>query len=233
MSWALLPPAIEQYLEATLPAEPDIERRLRAETLELPGGFMLTDRVTGSFLALLARLVDARLVVEIGTFTGYSALRVASALPAGGRLVCCDLSEEWTAIARRYWGEAGVAGLIDLRLAPAQETLELLVDELGPGSVDLAFVDADKPSYDTYYESCLRLLRAGGLMVLDDMLWDGQVAVPGCQDPETVALRSLSAKIRGDDRVDACLLAVGEGLMLARKRGPADGRSASGPSPAN
>jgi caffeoyl-CoA O-methyltransferase len=172
----------------------------------------------GALLALLVRSLDARMALEIGTFTGYSALAVAAALPPGGKLVCCDISDEWTTIARRYWKEAGVAEKIELRLAPALQSLRALERERGAGSFDFAFVDADKTAYDAYYESCLKLLRPGGLVAFDNVLWSGTVADPKAHDADTDALRALNLKIRDDARVDSCLLTVGDGVMLARKR---------------
>ena len=169
-------------------------------------------------MGLLVRLIGARRALEIGTFTGYSALAVALALPADGRLICCDVSDEWTGIARRYWTEAGVSHRIDLRLAPAIETLSELLRTAGPGSFDFAFIDADKSNYDAYYETCLKLMRAGAVITLDNMLWGGEVADPNVHDEDTDALRALNAKIRDDRRVDACLLTVGDGVMVARKR---------------
>jgi caffeoyl-CoA O-methyltransferase len=172
----------------------------------------------GALLAMLVRSMGARRAIEIGTFTGYSALAVASALAPDGKLVCCDISEEWTSVARRYWQEAGVANRIELKLAPATETLTALIRDGGAGTFDFAFIDADKTNYDAYYESCLKLLRIGGLIALDNMLWSGRVADPQVHDADTDALRALNAKIRDDARVDACLLTVGDGVMLAQKR---------------
>ena len=156
--------------------------------------------------------------MEALTFTGYSALAVAAALPPDGKLVACDVSEEWTRIARRYWREAGLAGKIELRLGPAMATLAALIAEYGPASFDFAFIDADKREYDAYYEACLQLVRPNGLLAIDNMLWDGAVADPTVNDAETSALRALNTKIRDDPRVEACLLTVGDGVMLARKR---------------
>jgi len=218
MSRSLLPEAVDTYLHHTAHAETPLARRLREETAKLPMGMMQIGVDQGAFLALLVRLVGARRCLEIGTFTGYSALAVASALPADGRLVCCDISDEWTRIGRRYWDEAGVAGRIDLRLAPAAETLRDLLRDPGPGSFDFAFIDADKSNYDAYYEACLKLLRRGGAIALDNTLWSGKVADPDAHDEDTDALRALNAKVRDDARVDACLLTVGDGVMLVRKR---------------
>jgi O-methyltransferase len=198
--------------------ESPLQQRLREETHALPMGMMQIGADQGALLKLLVRAVDARRAVEIGTFTGYSSLVVAAALPADGKLVCCDISDEWTRIGKRYWEEAGVAARIDLRLGPALKTLETLLREHGAGSFDFAFIDADKSNYDGYYESCLKLIRVGGLILLDNMLWSGKVAQPDVHDPDTDALRALDAKIRDDTRVDSCLLTVGDGVMVARKR---------------
>ena len=167
---------------------------------------------------LLVELIGARRTLEIGTFTGYSALAVALALPPDGRVVACDINEETAAVARRYWAEAGVADKIDLRLAPAGETLAGLIAEGRAGSFDFAFIDADKQGYDAYYEACLELLRPGGLIAVDNVLWDGAVADPERDDPDTRAIRALNEKIRDDRRVSLSLLPIGDGLTLARKR---------------
>jgi predicted O-methyltransferase YrrM len=164
------------------------------------------------------RLTEARKALEIGVFTGYSALAVASALPEDGKLIACDVSEEWTRIARRYWQEAGLSSRIDLRLGPAAETLAALLREGGAGSFDFAFIDADKDNNDVYYEACLKLVRPGGLIAVDNAIWGGRVADPAVQDAETEAIRALNLKMRDDPRVEACLLTVGDGVMLARKR---------------
>ncbi len=218
MSRSLFPAKVERYVTEEIARETSVQKRLRAETARLPQGGMQIGADQGALLALLARSIGARMALEIGTFTGYSALAVAMALPADGKLVCCDKSEEWTAIARRYWKEAGVAEKIELRLAPALETLSALEVERGTGSFDFAFIDADKPAYDAYYEACLRLVRPGGLIALDNMLWSGAVADPKVHNADTDALRALNAKIRDDARVESCLLTVGDGVMLARKR---------------
>lgn len=215
---SLLPDAVEQYVAGQITTETPLQRRLRAETAALPEAGMQIGPDQGALLALLIRLLGARRVLELGTFTGYSALAMAAALPADGRLVTCDVSEEWTRIARRYWEEAGVAGRIDLRLGPALETLDRLRGEYGPGAFDLAFIDADKPAYDAYYEACLGLVRPGGLIAIDNVLWNGAVADPANQDPKTVTIRALNLKIRDDPRVDCCLATVGDGVMLVRPR---------------
>jgi predicted O-methyltransferase YrrM len=215
---SLLPEAVDDYLRTVVARESPLQQRLRAETARLPMGGMQIGADQGVLLAFLVRLIGARNAIEVGTFTGYSALAVASALPAGGRLVCCDVSEEWTAIARRYWAEAGVADRIELHLRPAQETLAELLRKNGAGAFDFAFIDADKTAYDTYYEACLALLRPGGLIAIDNVLWSGTVADPADQRPDTVALRAITAKVRDDSRVEACLLSIGDGVLLARKR---------------
>jgi predicted O-methyltransferase YrrM len=218
MSRSLLPPAVERYVAQEMAHETQTQKQLRAETARLPQAGMQIGADQGALLALLARTIGTRMAVEIGTFTGYSALCVAAALPAGGKLVCCDISEEWTGIARRYWKQAGLADRIELRLAPALQTLAALRAEHGEGTFDFAFIDADKSAYDGYYEACLGLIRGGGLIALDNVLWSGNVADPNVHDADTDALRALNAKIRDDRRVDACLLTVGDGVMLARKR---------------
>jgi predicted O-methyltransferase YrrM len=218
MARSLFPAKVERYVGEQITLETPVQKRLRAETARLPQGGMQIGADQGALLALLVRSIGAKTALEIGTFTGYSALAVATALPSDGKLVCCDRSEEWTAIARRYWKEAGVDAKIELRIAPALDTVATLERERGAGSFDFAFIDADKPAYDAYYESCLRLLRPGGLVALDNMLWSGSVADPKRHDPDTDALRALNAKIRDDGRVDSCLLTVGDGVMLARKR---------------
>jgi O-methyltransferase len=218
MSRSLVPDEVERYVSVEISRETPLQRRLREETSHLPLAGMQIGADQGALLAMLVRSLAAQRAIEVGTFTGYSALAVASALPAGGKLVCCDVSEEWTNIARRYWKEAGVADRIELKLAPASETLAALIRDGGAGTFDFAFIDADKPNYGAYYEACLTLLRAGGLIALDNMLWSGRVADPQFHDADTDALRALNAKIRDDARVDACLLTVGDGVMLAQKR---------------
>ena len=209
---------VYRYILETGLRELPVQRRLREATAGLPGAEMQISPDQGQFMAFLVRLMGARRAIEIGTYTGYSALAVALALPADGRLVCCDVDAETTAIGRRYWAEAGVAGKIDLRLAPALETLDALLAAAEAGSFDLAFVDADKPNYGSYYERCLRLLRQGGLMLVDNVLWGGDVADGRRRDASTSAIRALNAKIQADRRVDMCLLALGDGVTMARKK---------------
>lgn len=210
--------AVETYLTETLAKETPLQRRLREETRKLPMGMMQIGPDQGVFLALLVRLMGARLALEIGTFTGYSALAVAAALPVDGKLICCDVSEEWTAIARRYWREAGLADRIELHLRPAIETLDALLHEGRSGSFDFAFIDAEKTGYDAYYERVLQLLRPGGLAAIDNVLWSGRVADPECNDDDTAALKALNLKIRDDARVESVLVSIGDGVTLARKR---------------
>lgn len=215
---SLLPDKIERYVGEAITKETPLQKRLRAETAKLPMGMMQIGADQGAFLALLVRLIGARRTLEVGTFTGYSALSVAQALPDGGKVIACDVSEEWTSIARRYWREAGVADRIDLRLGPAEQTLKALLDAGGAGSIDFAFIDADKSGYDAYYELCLQLIRPNGLIAIDNVLWSGAVVDSKKRDADTAALRALNLKIRDDARVDSALLTVGDGLMLARKR---------------
>ena len=207
--------AIEAYVWAHS-REDEVAARLREETAKLPQAGMQIGPDQAAFLALLVRAIGARRCLEIGTFTGMSALAVASALPDDGKLVCCDISVEWTSIARRYWSEAGIAGRIDLRLAPALDTLRNLA-ATQRGQFDFAFIDADKARYDAYYEACLELLRPGGLVALDNMLWSGRVVDASVHDADTDAIRALNAKIHADRRVDTTLLTLGDGVMLARK----------------
>jgi len=216
---SLFPENLDKYVGALSTArQTDIERRLREETARMKWGGMQIGPDQAAFFAVLVRAIGATRALEIGTFTGYSALAVASALPAEGRLVCCDVSDEWTQVGRRYWREAGVEDKIDLRLAPANDTLDALLRESGPDSFDFAFVDADKPGYDGYYERCLTLVRPNGLIAFDNTLWSGAVADPARNDDDTKALRALNAKAHADARVDACLLTVGDGVLLVRRR---------------
>ena len=195
-----------------------VMRRLREETASMEQANMQIGPEQGQFMALLIELIGARSVLEVGTFTGYSALAMAVALPENGALVACDVSEEWTAIGRRYWEEAGVAHKIELRLAPALETLDALLAEGRAGTFDFAFIDADKEGYDAYYERALELVRLGGLIALDNTLWEGKVVDPAATDVDTEAIRAINAKLALDERVTLSLITVGDGLTLARKR---------------
>jgi caffeoyl-CoA O-methyltransferase len=213
-----LPEEVEQYiLETTLRDQP-VLRDLRDETARMPQARMQTGADQVQFLQLLVRLTGAKRCIEVGVFTGYSALGVALALPADGKIVACDVNEEYTAVARRYWQRAGVCGKIDLRLAPAVETLDALIAGGESGTFDFAYIDADKSRYDAYYERCLQLLRSNGLIAIDNVLWSGDVVKVESQDEDTVALRALNEKIGRDQRVDAALLSIGDGLMVVRKK---------------
>ncbi len=212
-----LSPELHAYLVQETLRESPLVRRLREETARLERGRMQISPEQGQFMRLLVSMLGARRAIEIGTFTGLSALCVAEALPAEGRLICCDTSHEWTAIARRYWAEAGVADRIELRLAPGVHTLDALIAGRQAGSFDFAFVDADKEGYDNYYERLLVLLRPGGVVAFDNALRHGQVANADDRDPETIAIRTLNRKIRDDPRVFPSLVPIGDGLLLARK----------------
>jgi predicted O-methyltransferase YrrM len=212
-----LSPDLNDYIVKAHPPEHPVLRKLRQKTGRMPMGAMQIAAEQGHFLAFLVRLIGARLTLEIGTFTGYSALAVALALPDNGKVTACDVSEEWTAIARAHWEEAGVANKITLRLAPALETLAALEKEGKPGRFDFAFIDAHKPEYDGYYEACLRLVRPGGLIVFDNMLQGGRVTDRSDRSEGAAAIRALNARIARDDRVDAVLLPVGDGMTLARR----------------
>jgi len=198
--------------------EPEILARLREETAAIPQHGMQIAPEEGAFLAMLVELTGARRCIEIGTFTGYSSMAVALALPEDGQLVCCDVSEEWTSLARKYWGEAGVAGKIDLRIAPATETLDQLLADGEEGAYDFAFIDADKTGYDGYYERLLRLVRPGGLIAIDNTLWGGTVLDQDTEDEDTRAIQALNTKLAGDERITLCLLPVADGVTLARRR---------------
>lgn len=207
----------DYLLDVTL-REPEVLRQLREETACHPYGSMQITPEQGQFMALLVEITGARKLLEIGVFTGYSSTRMALALPPDGRITALDISAEYTATARRYWALAGVSDRIDLRLGPALETLAALAGEGAINSYDLAFIDADKTSYDGYYEYALQLLRPGGLLLIDNVLWGGKVADPAIDDANTAALRALNTKIHHDTRVSAVLLPLADGLMLARKR---------------
>jgi caffeoyl-CoA O-methyltransferase len=205
------------YLSQMGAREVPAQIRCREETAKMPNAMMQIAPEQGAFLQVLVKLTSAKRYVEIGTFTGYSALSVALAMPADGKLVALDVSKAFTDKAKGYWKEAGVDGKIDLRLGSGLEALDKMIAN-GEGPIDLAFIDADKPNYDGYYERVLKLLRPGGLVALDNMLWSGAVADPSDDDASTVALRTLNAKIHADTRVDMALATVGDGVMLAVKR---------------
>ena len=210
--------ALYDYLIANSLRDEPILARLREETAALPLGRMQIAPEQGQFMALLAELTATRRYLEVGTFTGYSALSVALALPPDGGVVACDISEEFTAVGQRNWREAGVADKIDLRIGPATKTLDALIAEGRGGHFDFAFVDADKENYDGYVERSLVLLRQGGLLAVDNVLWGGSVADPARRDPDTEAIRALNAKLHRDERVTLSLVPIGDGLTLARKR---------------
>lgn len=215
---SLLPEAVEFYVGQVATKETALQKQLRKVTEKLPNAGMQLGPDQSAFLAWLAELIGARRTLEIGTFTGFSALSVAMALPKGGKLVACDINDEWAAIGKRFWKEAGVEDKIDLRIGPALDTLKKLAREFGKNSFDLAFIDADKTAYDLYYEACLELVRANGVIVLDNMFRNGQVINKRVKDEATQAIRELNLKIRDDERVSAVLLSLGDGMMVVRKR---------------
>ncbi len=210
--------ALVEYLYRASPPESEVLKRLREETAKHPRARMQITPEQGHFLSLLVRLINARRVLEIGVFTGYSSIAVAQALPADGKLVACDVSEEFTSVARRYWKEARLEDRIDLRLAPATETLENLIDQGESGNFDFAFIDADKSNYRNYFELSLNLIRNGGLIVLDNVLWSGRVVEKDSEDEDTRAIQEINSLISRDERVWSCMLPVGDGLTLALKK---------------
>ena len=207
-----------QYLVKTSVREPDVARRLREETQKLPQAQMQIGPDQGQFMQLLVQLIRAKKTIEVGVFTGYSSLWVAKGLPDDGRIVACDVSEEYTAVARRYWKEAGVEHKVDLQLRPALETLDELLSKNHAASFDFAFIDADKTNYENYYERILKLIRTGGLIAVDNTIWSGRVADPKESDPDTVALRKFNEKLYADERIALSMLSVGDGLTLAMKK---------------
>jgi predicted O-methyltransferase YrrM len=206
------------YLLSVSLREPEILGKLRQETANHPRSGMQISPEQGQFMSLLVQLIGAKKTLEVGVFTGYSSLSVALALPADGKIIACDVSEEFTAIARRYWQEAGVADKIDLRLAPGLETLDKLLATGQAETFDFAFIDADKENYDGYYERSLQLIRPGGLIAIDNVLWSGQVADEQYQDESTQAIRALNEKLHHDERVTLSLVPIADGLTLAIKR---------------
>ena len=213
-----LPDDVDRYILDTTLRDVPVLADLRRETAALPQARMQTGPDQVQFLALLVRLIGAKRCIEVGVFTGYSALGVALALPPDGTILACDVSEEYTAIARKYWARAGVAEKIELRLAPATQTLDAALARGEAGTYDFAYIDADKSGYDAYYERCLQLIRPNGVIAIDNVLWGGDVARDAGGDADTAALQALNAKIGRDERVDATLLPIGDGLMIARKR---------------
>jgi caffeoyl-CoA O-methyltransferase len=206
-----------KYLLATSIREPEVARRLREETQQLKNAQMQIGPDQGQFMQLLVQLMRATKTLEVGVFTGYSALWVALGLPDNGRIIACDVSEEYTAVARRYWKDARVDQKIDLRLGPALETLDALLKADQAATFDFAFIDADKTNYENYYARTLQLLRVGGLIAIDNTLWSGAVADPEVNDADTLAIRQLNQKLHRDQRVSLSMLTVGDGLTLAMK----------------
>jgi predicted O-methyltransferase YrrM len=210
--------SLHNYLLSTSLREPQIAQLLREETARMESARMQIAPEQGQFMAFLVQLMGAKKTLEIGVFTGYSSLCVAQALPTDGRVVACDVSDEYTSIARRYWSAAGVAQKIDLRLAPAIETLDDLLGKGQAGTFDFAFIDADKENYWNYYKRSLELLRPGGLVAIDNVLWSGRVADDSIQDQNTKAIREFNQKIHRDERVDISMVPIADGLTLARKK---------------
>jgi caffeoyl-CoA O-methyltransferase len=212
----LLSTELSEYLVGHGMPPDEVQERLIEETAKLGAvsGMQIAPE-QGAFLTILTRLISARRAIEIGTFTGYSALCIARGLPADGRLICCDVSEEWTQVGRRAWAEAGVADRIDLRIAPALETLGALSAE---ETFDLAFIDADKPNYLRYYDALLPRMRSNGAILVDNVLWDGNVVKPDADDENTRAIRAFNDRVAADDRVDVVMLPIADGLTIARKR---------------
>lgn len=209
---------LNDYLLDVSLREPDILRQLREETAVLPNATLQISPEQGQFIAFLLKLINARRTIEVGVFTGYSSLWTALTLPEDGQIVACDVNEEFTAVAREYWQAAAVSHKIELILAPANETLDKLLAKGEAGQFDFAFIDADKKNYDHYYEACLQLVRPGGLVAIDNVLWHGKVIDPADQTPDTTAVRALNQKLRGDGRVDLSLVPIGDGMTLLRKR---------------
>ncbi|MDE2498338.1 MAG: class I SAM-dependent methyltransferase [Xanthomonadaceae bacterium] len=206
-----------QYLlDHSLREHPE-QTALREATRQHPRGGMQISPEQGQFMSLLVKLIGARRTIEVGTFTGYSALTVALALPGDGKVLACDISDEYTSVGKPYWRRAGVASKIDLVIAPAVQTLDARIAKGETDLYDFAFIDADKAGYDAYYERCLRLVRQGGLVAFDNTLWSGDVARPA-EDDDTRALQALNDKLHGDERIDMAMLPIGDGLTLARKR---------------
>jgi caffeoyl-CoA O-methyltransferase len=210
-----LTPEMHDYVVAHGTPPDAVQQSLIDETAQLPMAMMQISPEQGAFMTLLTRALGARQAVEVGTFTGYSALAIARGLSDDGHLLCCDVSEEWTSVARRAWADAGVDSKIELVLAPAADTLQALPDE---EYVDLAFIDADKPSYPVYYEELLRRLRPNGLILVDNTLWGGAITDPAADDESTLAMRAFNDMVAADERVESVLLTLGDGLTILRKR---------------
>ena len=213
-----LPEQVHEYLVGHSARETAVQRGLRAATRGIPGAGMQIAPEQGALMQVLARMLGAKRYLEIGSFTGYSALCVALAMPASGRLVCCDLSDEWTSVARKFWRKARVASKIDLRLGPALETLDALLRAGEAGRYDFAFIDADKQNYLNYFERCMRLVRRGGLIAIDNTLWSARVVDRRRNDPDTRAIRAFNRRLHRDRRIDLALVPIGDGLTLAFRR---------------
>jgi predicted O-methyltransferase YrrM len=213
-----LDPEFLQYYRSIATREPEILRELRRETSANPMAMMQIAPEQGQFMAFLVKLLGAKNTLEVGVFTGYSSLAVALALPEDGRVMACDVSEEYTEIARRYWEKAGVSEKIELRIAPAVETLDELIATGRGETFDFAFIDADKSNYDRYYEQCLQLVRSGGIIAIDNVFWGGKVADSNPSDNRTALIRSLNEKIHRDERVEISVIPIGDGLTLAMKK---------------
>ncbi|MDR3477083.1 MAG: class I SAM-dependent methyltransferase [Gammaproteobacteria bacterium] len=213
-----LTPQLYEYLQNVSLREPEVLKQLRQQTQKMSTGHMQISPEQGQLMRLLVELIGAKKTLDIGVFTGYSALSVALALPTEGKVIGCDINGEWTKIARRFWDEAGMSHKIDLRLAPAMTTLQSLIDDGETNTFDFAFIDADKANYINYYEQCLVLVRPGGLIAIDNVLWGGDVADPAITDANTNVIRELNDKVFRDERVAISLLPIGDGLTLARKR---------------
>ncbi len=216
--WIKVDAPINQYITAHLEPEAPVLQALQRETATMEGAQMQISHEQARFMTLLLKAMGAKRTLEVGVYTGYSTLITAAALPADGVVIACDINAEWTAVAQRYWQQAGVANKIDLRLAPAQETMRALLEKGETGRFDCVFIDADKTGYDAYYELALQLLRPGGVIMLDNCLWDGTVVDPSVQDEDTVAIRVLNDKIARDERVHSYLAPVGDGVYLVYKR---------------
>lgn len=208
---------VHQYLVAHSVRDLPVLQALRERTAALPMARMQISPEQGQLMQVLVKALGAKRCIEVGVFTGYSALSVALALPRDGRIVACDVSEEWTAIGRDAWQQAGVAHKIDLRLAPALKTLDALLADAGAGTYDFAFIDADKGGYADYYERCLKLLRPGGMIAVDNTLWSGRVADAAENDADTVALRAFNERLHRDERVTVAMVPIGDGLTLVVK----------------
>lgn len=214
----IISPSVVKYLLEDIHLDSELEAELRAETERLPNANMMSTSDVGHFLRLLVGLTQAKKILEVGTFTGYTALMMAQGAPAQARILCCEVNADWASIGEKHWQKAGVREKIHLKLAPAEDTLQGLLNQGEEGTWDFAFVDADKGNYEKYYELCLRLLRPGALIVLDNMLWDGLVADQSSEDKIAKSMRGLNTKVSRDGRVSCSLLSVCDGLLLAQKK---------------